>query len=69
VFGTKRLAQVTHSLRDRLAHTRRERAGRPLADELHAIALERAVLPVRPTLYKGEDLDMTDVMSIQHGAP
>jgi antitoxin VapB len=37
---------VTRALRDRLARLRRERTGRRLADELHAIARHCAALPV-----------------------
>ncbi|HEV8241035.1 MAG TPA: type II toxin-antitoxin system VapB family antitoxin [Thermoanaerobaculia bacterium] len=45
--GESKTEAVTKALRDRLQRLRRERARRPLADELDAIALRCAALPVR----------------------
>ena len=45
--GESKTEAVTRALRDRLARVRRERSGRGLADELDAIALHCAALPVR----------------------
>jgi antitoxin VapB len=44
--GETKTEAVTKALRDRLARLRRERAGRRLADELHAIARHCSALPV-----------------------
>ncbi|MGH9369073.1 MAG: type II toxin-antitoxin system VapB family antitoxin [Thermoanaerobaculia bacterium] len=45
--GETKTEAVTKALRDRLTRVRRERSGRSLADELDAIALHCARLPVR----------------------
>jgi antitoxin VapB len=45
--GETKTDAVTRALRDRLARIRRERSGRRLADDLDAIALRCAQLPVR----------------------
>jgi antitoxin VapB len=45
--GETKTQAVTQALRDRLARLRRERTNRRLADELDAIALHCARLPVR----------------------
>ncbi len=45
--GETKTEAVRLALRDRLARLRRERAKRPLVDELDAIARECAALPVR----------------------
>ncbi len=47
ITGETKTEAVTKALRDRLHRLRRERSGRPLADELDAIALRCAALPVR----------------------
>ena len=44
--GETKTEAVTKALRDRLARLRRERAGRPLAEELDRIATHCASLPV-----------------------
>jgi antitoxin VapB len=44
--GETKTEAVTKALRDRLARVRRERAGRPLAEELDRIATHCASLPV-----------------------
>jgi antitoxin VapB len=44
--GETKTEAVTRALRDRLARVRRERSGRRLADDLDAIALHCARLPV-----------------------
>ncbi len=44
--GETKTEAVTRALRDRLERLRRERSGRRLADELDAIALHCAALPV-----------------------
>ena len=44
--GETKTEAVTKALRDRLARLRRERAGRRLGDELHAIASHSSALPV-----------------------
>lgn len=45
--GETKTDAVTRALRDRLTRIRRERSGRRLADDLDAIALRCAQLPVR----------------------
>jgi antitoxin VapB len=45
--GETKTEAVTRALRDRLARLRRERSRRRLADELDAIALRCASLPIR----------------------
>lgn len=45
--GETKTEAVTKAIRDRLARLRREKARRRLADELDAIALHCAGLPVR----------------------
>jgi antitoxin VapB len=45
--GETKTDAVTRALRDRLTRIRRERSGRRLADDLDAIALRCARLPVR----------------------
>jgi antitoxin VapB len=45
--GETKTEAVTRALRDRLAHLRRERAGRRLADELDDIARQCAALAVK----------------------
>lgn len=45
--GETKTEAVTLALRDRLTRVRRERANRPLADELDDIARQCARLPVR----------------------
>lgn len=45
--GETKTQAVTRALRERLARVRRERSRRRLADELDAIALHCARLPVR----------------------
>jgi antitoxin VapB len=45
--GETKTEAVTKALRDRLARLRRERSGRRLADELDAIGLHCASLPIR----------------------
>ncbi len=47
--GETKTEAVTQALRDRLARLRRERSRRRLADELDAIALHCASLPVLDT--------------------
>ncbi len=47
VAGETKTEAVTRALRDRLARLRRERARRPLVDELDQIARHCAALPVR----------------------
>jgi antitoxin VapB len=44
--GETKTDAVTKALRDRLARVRRERARRPLADELDELALQCARLPI-----------------------
>jgi antitoxin VapB len=44
--GETKTDAVTKALRDRLARVRRERGRRPLVDELDALALQCARLPV-----------------------
>jgi antitoxin VapB len=44
--GETKTEAVTRALRDRLMRVRRQRRGRRLADELDAIALRSAALPV-----------------------
>ncbi len=44
--GETKTDAVTKALRDRLARVRRERAGRPLADELDDLAAQCARLPL-----------------------
>lgn len=44
--GETKTEAVTKALRDRLARLKRERARRPLADELDQIAIHCATLPV-----------------------
>ena len=46
ITGETKTEAVTVALRDRLERVRRERSGRPLADELDDIALRCASLPV-----------------------
>ena len=47
--GETKTEAVTKALRDRLARLRRERARRPLAEELDRIAMHCAALPVLDT--------------------
>jgi antitoxin VapB len=53
--GETKTEAVTKALRDRLARLRRERSGRPLAEELARIAAHCASLPVRAK-RKAEDI-------------
>ncbi len=62
--GETKTTAVTRALRDRLARLRRERADRPLADELDEIALECARLPTRDRRSPDEILGYDD-----HGLP
>lgn len=44
--GETKTEAVTRAIRDRLERVRRSQVGRPLADELDAIGLECAALPI-----------------------
>ena len=44
--GETKTEAVTRAIRDRLERVRRSQGGRPLADELDAIGLECAALPI-----------------------
>lgn len=62
--GETKTEAVTRALRDRLLRLRRERGRRRLADELDAIALHCAALPVR------DDRPPDDILGYdQHGLP
>lgn len=56
ITGESKTEAVTKALRDRLARLRRERSKRPLADELDAIALRCAALPIRSSASADEIL-------------
>lgn len=58
--GETKTEAVTKALRDRLARVRRERARRPLAEELDRIALHCASLPVLDRRTAEEILDYDD---------
>jgi antitoxin VapB len=62
--GETKTEAVRRALRDRLGRLRRERAKRRLADELDAIALRCAALPVRDRRPADEILGYDE-----HGAP
>ncbi len=62
--GETKTEAVTRALRDRLARLRRERVGRPLADELDEIALHCSGLPERDTRLHDEILGYDE-----HGLP
>lgn len=62
--GETKTEAVTQALRDRLARLRRERVGRRLADELDAIALHCAKLPVKDQRSPDEILGYDE-----HGLP
>jgi antitoxin VapB len=62
--GETKTEAVTRALRDRLARLRRERAGRPLADELDEIALHCSRLPERDSRDPDEILGYDE-----HGLP
>jgi len=62
--GETKTEAVTQALRDRLAHLRRERTQRRLADELDEIALHCARLPVRDSRTPDEILGYDE-----HGLP
>jgi len=62
--GETKTAAVRHALQDRLARLRRERARRPLADELDEIARHCAQLPVLDSRPDDEILGYDE-----HGLP
>jgi antitoxin VapB len=62
--GETKTEAVRLALRDRLTRLRRERTRRPLADELDAMALECAALPVRDRRSDDEILGYDE-----HGVP
>lgn len=62
--GETKTEAVTRALRDRLARLRRERAGRPLADELDEIARQCARLKVKDARRSDEILGYDE-----HGLP
>jgi antitoxin VapB len=62
--GETKTEAVTRAIRDRLARLRRERSGRRLSDELDAIALHCARLPVRDARTADEILGYDE-----HGLP
>jgi antitoxin VapB len=62
--GETKTEALTKALRDRIARVRSDRADRRLADDLDAIAVRCAGLPVRDT-RKAEDILGLD----EHGLP
>lgn len=64
ITGETKTEAVTRALMDRLQRVRRDRAGRSLAEELDAIALRCAALPVRDPRSADEILGYD-----QHGVP
>jgi antitoxin VapB len=62
--GETKTEAVRRALRDRLTRVRRERGQRRLADELDAIAMECAALPLRDTRPVDEILGYDE-----HGLP
>jgi antitoxin VapB len=64
ITGETKTEAVTRALRDRLNRVRHERAGRSLAEELDAIAVRCAALPVRDS-RSAEDILGYD----EHGIP
>lgn len=62
--GETKTEAVTRALRDRLARLRRERARRPLAEELDRIAMHCASLPVLDSRAAEDILGYDD-----HGLP
>jgi len=64
ITGETKTEAVTVALRDRLERVRRERSGRPLADELDDIALRCASLPVL------DDRSAEEILGYdEHGVP
>jgi len=64
ITGETKTEAVTVALRDRLERVRRERSGRPLADELDDIALRCASLPVL------DDRSAEEILCYdEHGVP